>query len=168
VQIWGCPGWRKARNADQCSSILVCQPTFLSAQNKSVLPLDATPRFTRFSPGGAGSGLPGIAVISGYLRITPRPRRPLQDSRRTASKLAARLGLEPRQNESESFVLPLHHQAVRLFGKVEPAVGVEPTTLGLQNRCSATELSRPRGPEEDWEITPGNMVAPRGLEPRTY
>lgn len=26
--------------------------------------------------------------------------------------LAARLGLEPRQNESESFVLPLHHQAV--------------------------------------------------------
>ena len=27
-------------------------------------------------------------------------------------KLAARLGLEPRQNESESFVLPLHHQAV--------------------------------------------------------
>ena len=27
-------------------------------------------------------------------------------------KLAARLGFEPRQNESESFVLPLHHQAV--------------------------------------------------------
>ena len=29
--------------------------------------------------------------------------------------LAARLGVEPRQNESESFVLPLHHRAV---GKV--------------------------------------------------
>ena len=28
------------------------------------------------------------------------------------SKLAARLGVEPRQNESESFVLPLHHRAV--------------------------------------------------------
>ena len=26
--------------------------------------------------------------------------------------MAARLGLEPRQNESESFVLPLHHRAV--------------------------------------------------------
>ena len=26
--------------------------------------------------------------------------------------LAARLGVEPRQNESESFVLPLHHRAV--------------------------------------------------------
>ena len=25
--------------------------------------------------------------------------------------VAARLGLEPRQNESESFVLPLHHRA---------------------------------------------------------
>ena len=27
-------------------------------------------------------------------------------------QMAARLGLEPRQNESESFVLPLHHRAV--------------------------------------------------------
>ena len=26
-------------------------------------------------------------------------------------RLAARLGLEPRQNESESFVLPLNHRA---------------------------------------------------------
>jgi hypothetical protein len=31
----------------------------------------------------------------------------------TPEKLAARLGLEPRQNESESFVLPLHHRAVK-------------------------------------------------------
>ena len=30
--------------------------------------------------------------------------------------MAARLGVEPRQNESESFVLPLHHQAVGIFG----------------------------------------------------
>ena len=30
--------------------------------------------------------------------------------------LAARLGVEPRQNESESFVLPLHHRAVRKEG----------------------------------------------------
>ena len=28
-------------------------------------------------------------------------------------KLAARLGVEPRQNESESFVLPLHNRAVK-------------------------------------------------------
>ena len=28
------------------------------------------------------------------------------------SRMAARLGIEPRLNESESFVLPLHHRAV--------------------------------------------------------
>jgi hypothetical protein len=32
-------------------------------------------------------------------------------------ELVARLGVEPRQNESESFVLPLHHQAVENIGK---------------------------------------------------
>lgn len=31
----------------------------------------------------------------------------------TVQEMAARLGVEPRQNESESFVLPLHHQAVK-------------------------------------------------------
>ena len=54
---------------------------------------------------------------------------------------------------------------------MEPAVGVEPTTLGLQNRCSTTELSRPWDQGVlafDCEITPGRLVAPRGLEPRTY
>ena len=30
------------------------------------------------------------------------------------SRMAARLGLEPRQAESESAVLPLHHQAVEI------------------------------------------------------
>ena len=29
--------------------------------------------------------------------------------------MAARLGFEPRQNESESFVLPLHHRAVKVL-----------------------------------------------------
>ena len=94
-------------------------------------------------------------------------------------KLAARLGVEPRQNESESFVLPLHHRAVeklivtnfadapgpfrRLAGgkgkwsgvvwrvgapskleerEMEPAMGFEPATACLQNRCSTIELRR--------------------------
>src|SRR5581483_3931952 len=59
--------------------------------------------------------------------------------------LAARLGLEPRQNESESFVLPLHHRAVENFRgarEVEPAMGFEPATACLQNRCSTIELRR--------------------------
>ena len=70
-----------------------------------------------------------------------------------AQKMAARLGLEPRQNESESFVLPLHHRAVEIFAlrheaqggsatALEPAMGFEPATACLQNRCSAVELRR--------------------------
>ena len=40
------------------------------------------------------------------------------DARRASAatlKMAARLGLEPRQSESESLVLPLHYRAVRKF-----------------------------------------------------
>ena len=37
------------------------------------------------------------------------------------SKLAARLGFEPRQNESESFVLPLHHRAVNIAAQYRRA-----------------------------------------------
>ena len=93
-------------------------------------------------------------------------------------ELAARLGVEPRQNESESFVLPLHHRAVENFERgwsggamrsllcnrtrptlrlkategrlpfvalrrsMEPAMGFEPATACLQNRCSTVELRR--------------------------
>ena len=70
------------------------------------------------------------------------------------TRLAARLGVEPRQNESESFVLPLHHRAVRNRApgadflritdrELEPAMGFEPATACLQNRCSTVELRRP-------------------------
>jgi hypothetical protein len=38
-------------------------------------------------------------------------------------ELAARLGVEPRQNESESFVLPLHHRAKKV-GRRAPPVGL--------------------------------------------
>jgi hypothetical protein len=41
--------------------------------------------------------------------------------RMSSQKVAARLGLEPRQNESESFVLPLHHRAVEKFRAFRPA-----------------------------------------------
>ena len=97
----------------------------------------------------------------------------------TRGKLAARLGVEPRQTDSESVVLPLHHRAVKPFrsvtrrgtspvvvrpkrrraafvpppwieagrsaeerGRMEPAMGLEPATPCLQNRCSAIELRR--------------------------
>ena len=60
--------------------------------------------------------------------------------------MAARLGLEPRQAESESAVLPLHHRALRVLKfeirEMEPATGIEPVTACLQNRCSTIELRR--------------------------
>ena len=75
---------------------------------------------------------------------------------RGANRMAARLGLEPRQTDSESVVLPLHHRAVKPFRpagatlgesgspsrRLEPAMGLEPATPCLQNRCSAIELRR--------------------------
>ena len=45
-------------------------------------------------------------------------------------------GLEPEITDSKSAVLPLHQGPF----KMEPAVGIEPTTVGLQNQCSTTEL----------------------------
>ena len=99
--------------------------------------------------------------------------------RKIAQKMAARLGLEPRQNESESFVLPLHHRAVILavgltggkYDRLEPAMGFEPATACLQNRCSAVELRRQNLCAAVCRIYVGKnrkLVAPRGLEPRTY
>ena len=106
-------------------------------------------------------------------------------------KVAARLGLEPRQNESESFVLPLHHRAKKLrvrkrevifaaARRLEPAMGFEPATACLQNRCSTIELRRRditacqvlTGKKRECQLgfarnCAEKLVAPRGLEPRT-
>lgn len=45
-------------------------------------------------------------------------------------------GFEPRLAGPKPAVLPLHHAS-----KVEPQVGLEPTTYGLQNRCTTIVLS---------------------------
>ena len=57
------------------------------------------------------------------LPFVQRARNSLLRGNRILSekKLAARLGLEPRQNESESFVLPLHHRA-KILGAAELAL----------------------------------------------
>ncbi len=49
------------------------------------------------------------------------------------------LGVLPGQRFSN--VIPFVFRGLNM----EPAVGVEPTTDGLQNRCSTTELSRRTG-----------------------
>ena len=43
--------------------------------------------------------------------------------------MAARLGVEPRQNESESFVLPLHHRAEK-SRSMRPAPGSDKNGAG--------------------------------------
>ena len=58
-------------------------------------------------------------VSSGYLLLRivqgiDPTRRVDAKFERADGKMAARLGLEPRQAESESAVLPLHHQAVEI------------------------------------------------------
>ena len=79
---------------------------------------------------------------AGIVRALPSIRNAAQPR----CQMAARLGVEPRQNESESFVLPLHHRAVcKNFcqrRRMEPAMGFEPATACLQNRCSTIELHR--------------------------
>lgn len=135
--------------------------------------------------GGTAAGLP-IARIAGLL---PVPRGERRDSdgkgnfqkggenwfqwfaavnslswisygKTICARVAARLGLEPRQTDSESVVLPLHHRAVKPFRpagaalgesgppsrRLEPAMGLEPATPCLQNRCSAIELRRRGSP----------------------
>lgn len=107
--------------------------------------------------------------------------------------MAARLGVEPRQTESESVVLPLHHRAVNPFtcaeatgaitcqqaagtrrrlglpggaagaeptAAVEPAMGLEPATACLQNRCSAIELRRRVPPTIGLEDANNNQTTP--------
>lgn len=44
--------------------------------------------------------------------------------------------------------------------KMEPVVGIEPTTYGLRNRCSATELHWP-SPQPRNEPRPRNLTLPR-------
>ena len=104
---------------------------------------------------------PAIAGIS-------RGKRDASGNAEDALRMAARLGVEPRQSESESLVLPLHNRAVdtdycwdgaRVGGnidtvdrKMEPAMGFEPATACLQNRCSTVELRRRTRPE------PGSIV----------
>ena len=99
------------------------------------------------------------------------------------ARVAARLGLEPRQTDSESVVLPLHHREVKPFrpagaavGKsgrpsrrLEPAMGLEPATPCLQNRCSAIELRRRGSPTvQKGNSNNGGTAANLGLESRDW
>ena len=55
-----------------------------------------------------------------------------------SQKMAARLGVEPRQNESESFVLPIHHRAVKNLS--QPAGNAAHFRQGFGGHPSVSEL----------------------------
>ena len=87
--------------------------------------------------------------------------------------VAARLGVEPRQNESESFVLPLHHRAKIRSAGIARLGGAEWSRRWDSNpqppvyKTGALPLSYAGfGLSKTAEIIK-NLVAPRGLEPRT-
>src|SRR5208283_177896 len=113
--------------------------------------------------------------------MKPRRGRSLQGFRISAPELAARLGLEPRQAESESAVLPLHHQAVGHSGNWSRRreSNLQPRVYKTRALPLSYAGGRPRGGRVffarirrllslNWEKTTGILVAPRGLEPRTY
>ncbi len=93
--------------------------------------------------------------------------------------MAARLGLEPRQAESESAVLPLHHQAVagtkraRRFGESAARWSrrLDSNPQPPVYKTGALPLSytgKVRHAHEEEGYKKRKLVAPRGLEPRTY
>jgi hypothetical protein len=50
--------------------------------------------------------------------------------------MVASQGLEPQQAESESAVLPLHHEAVRMLFEMAGSTGLEPATPGSTVQCA--------------------------------
>jgi hypothetical protein len=88
-------------------------------------------------------------------------------------KLAARLGLEPRQNESESFVLPLHHRAkIERVSLLVAASGAPPFN---QPSCARTKSGREgrsdrrcEGWSRRWDSNPQPPVYKTGALPLSY
>ena len=60
---------------------------------------------------GNSGGKPAGEQTRGYRNLAVNFLCQRKFFKRGTTKVAARLGIEPRQNESESFVLPLHHRA---------------------------------------------------------
>ena len=117
-------------------------PSHLEAENR---PLKAVRVFRVY--GRTVLTLPRFRSHFSHIWRTKNPASPRRNG--VYKRMAARLGIEPRLSESESLVLPLHHRAVRkiVWGagrapKLEPAMGFEPATACLQNRCSTVELRR--------------------------
>ena len=58
--------------------------------------------------------------------------------------LAAGLGFEPRQNESESFVLPLHNPAIFVTENIIAPFGTQCNIVFAKNRTKTTQKTKKR------------------------
>ena len=67
--------------------------------------------------------------------------------------MVASQGLEPQQAESESAVLPLHHEAISRLSVLAGSTGLEPATPGSTVQCANQLRHDPRVPES------GNIIS---------
>ena len=61
--------------------------------------------------------------------------------------MVASQGLEPQQAESESAVLPLHHEAIALLFRLAGSTGLEPATPGSTVQCANQLRHNPVAPK---------------------
>ena len=63
--------------------------------------------------------------------------------------MVASQGLEPQQAESESAVLPLHHEAIAFLFRLAGSTGLEPATPGSTVQCANQLRHNPVAPKSD-------------------
>ena len=78
--------------------------------------------------------------------------------------MVASQGLEPQQAESESAVLPLHHEAISLdFPYLAGSTGLEPATPGSTVQCANQLRHNPVVPKSDNSISYSVPTAQGGI-----
>ena len=78
----------------------------------------------------------------GLLGIVAGPKAPVLDHQKNTEALNKGLSDHRADAERQSLDNPAPSLFHQLRSLMEPAVGIEPTTDGLQNRCSTAELCR--------------------------
>ena len=67
--------------------------------------------------------------------------------------MVASQGLEPQQAESESAVLPLHHEAIAFLFRLAGSTGLEPATPGSTVQCANQLRHNPVAPKSECSIS---------------
>ena len=82
-------------------------------------------------------------------------------------ELVASQGLEPQQAESESAVLPLHHEAIAFLFRLAGSTGLEPATPGSTVQCANQLRHNPVAPKSERSI-PYSLAARKGGAANSY